>query len=427
MIFLTHLEMEERNRQFAALHNASQTKSLFKLHGMRSRTLILVGYKTRKKAMSLRDRPPYLHADPHALPSFFTSRAEVARLIGCGTRSVYNYLLLLEQAGVLRKTFHGHACNFEITLHPWFYHREGYLAPEVVDVERVVVADKAGQSAVREPWTRPLFTLPGAPGEGPPPDEGALPGSESGRDGDPPVISAGLAAAWEGVVAQAATSSAPSARSAGRLCSEEPQSTLRDFGRELTLLFWRQAQESLWPREYIAPDYERRLLNLVWSDVMGGFSGCEDFRQMSELYRVRLDQLTAAAGYARRQGWTSFLPPPLYFSYARFEQEKREDTRGSFWWTFEWFKKSEHARVWARRKHALNSITRKRAPRALNGGGEVGDLELYRYWEQRLAQQGDAELDRAFQQAVADLHARPGRPAVWAPSGGSKSGKEGEE
>lgn len=386
--FLSHNQIRERYRDFIQLHNAVQTKPLFLIRGMRTVTLMLVVRKSLQKARSLQDRPAYGQADPHALPSFYTSRAEMARLMECGPRSVYNYLSLLEAAGVLQKTFHGHKCNFEITLHPWFYFRRGFGSPAVVDVA-------CAQAGSGERWTKPMFRVPVEPVAGP--------GDGSGEEADP---------AGEGTPAGRALPGEPVvARPAAPL--PQPLPTLRDFGMRLTQLFWQQARQTLWPEEYLSPDYERRLLNLVWSDVMGGFEGCEEDGQMTALYRVRLDQLLAAVGYARRQGWTSFLPPPLYFARARFEQEQRQGTKGSFWWTFEWFKQSEEAKKWQFRRQAVqravHSLAHLKAPQALNGGAEVGHLELYRYWEQRLARQGDAELDRAFQLAVANLN----------PSGGS--------
>lgn len=382
LTFCTLSLLFHRLEVFRQAHNALQTEPSDKITGMRVHAARLVIRKALKRTKRLQNQPSPLACDPQALPNFYTNRREMARLLHCGPRSIYNYLLLLERAGFLQKTFHGDKANFEITLNPHFLYRRGFRRAQALALD-------SGGGAPSGTWNRQTFALPTA--------------AERATALTPSTPSTACPPAFDPAQAEAAWAQAVSLM---RPQFPELLPTTRELGRELTRAFWRQAHQELWPGEYISPGYELRLLRLVWSDVMGGFGDCDDDRQMIALYRVRQGQLSAAVAYARRQGWTGFLPPPLYFSRARFEQERQQGTKGSFWWTFEWFKRSQESRAWYRRQalvgRAIDSIARRRPPAELKGV-EMGPVELYGYWEQYLTHQGDAELNRDFQQAVAQL------------------------
>lgn len=189
--------------------------------------------------------------------------------------------------------------------------------------------------------------------------------------------------------------STPAARSKSTT-TNHGQPDLRNLGKQLTMQFWEKAKDQLWPEEFISEDYEKRLLNLVWTDVMGGFRDCTTDSAITTRYFLRLRQLEMATTYARKHGWTSFLPPPLYFSRSQFLKEKQSGKRGSFWWTYEWVKEAETKKKDRIRKEklqqAIHSVVACKAPKSLRNGKAYDRIGLYQYWRNRLAKMGDQRI-----------------------------------
>lgn len=178
------------------------------------------------------------------------------------------------------------------------------------------------------------------------------------------------------------------------------------LARELTVKFWKLAKETFWPNDYIAEgcDYEKRLLNLVWTDVMGSFRGCNTASEITARYFLRESQLQLATNYATKHGWTGFLPPPLYFSISQFRKEKTSGQRGSFHWTYEWVKSADSKKKERYRqdqlKRALHSVIAQKAPRGLKNGRDMSRIQLYQYWHNRLGRLGDPRTLDAFDEQV---------------------------
>jgi len=55
------------------------------------------------------------------VPTFYTNRIELGRLLGCSGKTVYNQLTFLETAGVVSKRLHGRQNDFELCVHPHFF------------------------------------------------------------------------------------------------------------------------------------------------------------------------------------------------------------------------------------------------------------------------------------------------------------------
>jgi hypothetical protein len=193
--------------------------------------------------------------------------------------------------------------------------------------------------------------------------------------------------------------SAPSARSTSTT-TDHGQPDLSNLGKQLTMQFWEKAKNQLWPEEFISEDYEKRLLNLVWTDVMGGFSDCTTDSAITTRYFLRLRQLEMATTYAHKHGWTSFLPPPMYFSRSQFIKEKQSGKRGSFWWTYEWVKETDTKKKDRIRKEklqqAIHSVVACKAPKSLKNGNAYDRISLYQYWRNRLAKMGDQQIVDEF-------------------------------
>jgi hypothetical protein len=181
---------------------------------------------------------------------------------------------------------------------------------------------------------------------------------------------------------------------------------VQELKKDLTRQFWRQAKDTLWPNDYIADDsdYERRLLNLVWSEVFGAWQGQHTANEVSILYFTRISQLESALAYAHKHGWTGFLPPPLYFSRKQYEEEKRNNQRGSFWWTYEWVKQADSKRKekikTEQLARAVRSMVAGKAPRGVKDGRDFDRIRLYHYWRHRLGKLGDARLLDAFDEKI---------------------------
>ena len=178
------------------------------------------------------------------------------------------------------------------------------------------------------------------------------------------------------------------------------QPNLRNLGKQLTMQFWEKAKDQLWPQEFISEEYEKKLLNLVWTDVMGGFRDCTTDSAITTRYFLRLRQLEMATTYAHKHGWTSFLPPPLYFSRSQFLKEKQSGKRGSFWWTYEWVKEADTKKKDRIRKEklqqAIHSVVACKAPKSLRNGKAYDRIGLYQYWRNRLAKMGDPQIVEEF-------------------------------
>lgn len=189
--------------------------------------------------------------------------------------------------------------------------------------------------------------------------------------------------------------STPAGRSKST-ATEQGQPDLRTLGKQLTMHFWEKAKEQLWANEFISEEYEKRLLNLVWTDVMGGFRDCTTDSAITTRYFLRLKQLEMATTYAHKHGWTSFLPPPLYFSLSQFKKEKHSGKRGCFWWTYEWVKEADTKKKDRIRKEklhqAIHSVVACKAPKSLRKEKAYDRIGLYQYWRNRLAKMGDPQI-----------------------------------
>jgi hypothetical protein len=171
---------------------------------------------------------------------------------------------------------------------------------------------------------------------------------------------------------------------------------------EKTKRFYQLAKDELWPDSYIpeGSDYEKRLLNLIWTDVMGGWKGCKSVSEIITLYFLRESQLRMALTYAKKNGWTSFLPPPLYFSRSQYQKEQQSGKRGSFFWTQKWV---DEAQTKKRERYnrdqlakALHSLATGKAPRGLKDGRSMDRIRLYQYWDGKLARLGDPDILRDY-------------------------------
>ena len=69
-------------------------------------------------------------------PTFYTNRKELARLLGCSERTVYNQLTFLELIGIVSKNLHGRQNDFEVCLHPFFFF-DFVQTPEIVSFKAV--------------------------------------------------------------------------------------------------------------------------------------------------------------------------------------------------------------------------------------------------------------------------------------------------
>lgn len=55
------------------------------------------------------------------VPTIYSNRKELGRLLGCSEKTVYNQLSFLETIGVVSKHLHGRQNDFELCLHPHFF------------------------------------------------------------------------------------------------------------------------------------------------------------------------------------------------------------------------------------------------------------------------------------------------------------------
>ncbi len=71
-----------------------------------------------------------------AAPTMYTNRKELARLLGCSEKTVYNQLSFLEMVGVVSKKLHGRQNDFELCLHPYFFF-DFVQTPKIVSIKAV--------------------------------------------------------------------------------------------------------------------------------------------------------------------------------------------------------------------------------------------------------------------------------------------------
>lgn len=55
------------------------------------------------------------------VPTLYTNRVELGRLLGCSGKTVYNQLAFLEHVGLVSKRLHGRQNDFELCVHPHFF------------------------------------------------------------------------------------------------------------------------------------------------------------------------------------------------------------------------------------------------------------------------------------------------------------------
>ncbi len=402
-------------------------------------------------------------ADSDQLPSCYTTRRELATLVGCGERTVYNCISVLERAGLVQKILHGRQNDFELVLHPWIIFGDNFQPPIARALEkpgkrekstpepdspphqrqnlppissyeaqeRSIISSNSGVNFV-EKWEKPTFAASLTQnsrvvdqGKG---DIGKASGIEEQKSQIPAengaFRSVGEIIRNLGGTSHHQTHEEKADGRAGNsqelripgpaqprqvlpLDPVDPDQALQNLKKDLTTQFWQRAKDELWPNDYIGPDYENRLLKLVWREVFGSWMGQLTPNQVTTLYLTRTQQLDNALRYAQKHHWTGFLPPPLYFSRQQYLDEKRTNKRGSFWWTYEWIKQAKSKRktkmLADQLARAVHSVVSGTAPRGLKGGRDYDRIQLYQYWHNRLGKYGDSTLLDEFDSKVSTL------------------------
>lgn len=108
-------------------HNQVQESRSKRITNARASVLRTITFMYVKKAQEAVSLPEWTYST--TLPTVYTNRQELARLAECCSRSVYNHISLLIEAGILRKQLHGRQNDFELMLHPFITFGENYEAP----------------------------------------------------------------------------------------------------------------------------------------------------------------------------------------------------------------------------------------------------------------------------------------------------------
>lgn len=390
-------------------------------------------------------------ADSDQLPTIRTNRTELSKLIKCSGRSVYNHIQLLIRAGILVKDLHGRQNDFELQLHPWFVFGDNFEAPTIQNlqkfvattkplllhgwqnlppissyetqessiistnsgVETVDLVDKAEFRASYPQLPRCDSDNTGNTGKevSNTPPQGKFPetSNDTGKTGGAPASprTLGDRAAERLGIPRHDKEGRTGATTGGVRPAEAPTSPpdeLKTKKMELTQALWEYIQPQMWPDEYFSPQHTSRILNLLWRDVFGHFNHVDTIPAAVDAYQRTLQQLNLAIAYARKNHWTGFLPPVLYFSREQYRKEVKNNQRGSFFWAAKWLEEADSRRQ--RRiqndhlTRAIHSILAKKAPRGLKGGGVMTQTQLYTYWRNRLRRFNNSELLDRFDTQV---------------------------
>ncbi|MGM9508570.1 hypothetical protein ACS5NO_12615 [Larkinella sp. GY13] len=454
-----------RLHQHVQAHNAKQTKLRhhIRLGSLLTFEAVVVQYIKRFREASYLPEFP----DSDILPSYYSSRKRLAELTKCCRKTIYNHLGLLADAGLVAKIWHGRQHDFELWINPWFILGDCYEEPVICDLSAqlpppfhpdrrqslplkssydtseshnsskcgVEIGEKPGVPKLAEllpPFQRAVLnTLDTADtserrdahptGDASETSEnggGARPGENSGHNPTEQNKAGKRLKSRLGLddkAGQQAAGETEGIRPPQPAAAPLPaKPSLRDFYKELVVAFWDIVQPQLWPDDLIGDRHTGQILNIIWRDVFGSFASEPAENAATELYLMRLKQIEKATAHARRHRWTSFLPPKLYFSLPYYQEQKKNNQKGSFWFTYEWLQDDilKQQRLDKDRilEKALFSFIHERAPRGLKDGRQMGRIELYHYWRNRLSKLSDPGLVDRFDSAVAA--ALPGRPSA---------------
>ncbi len=383
-------------------------------------------------------------ADSDVLPVVYTNRTELSRLVKCCPKSTYNHLEILIGAGVVQKTLHGNYNDFELTMHPYFVFGDGYEMPILADLKRKkttlkttlpplpeknlphisspearesnIIYTNSGVNSV-DLWVSPNFrpNLPQNPlasvdnsGENKrTTQEDTTAETNLEAQTQDRRNTGGAAGGFDRTPYRTAGQRAKEALGINDTTTEDgPHSSelrtatgaaIAEHNRKKAFCenFWQYARPMLYPELYPSEKYEKQILNLIWKDVFGSFNNLTE-GQVASLYTSRMAQVDIAVAYAKKHDWSSFLPPPLFFSREQFKSEKANNKRGSFFWTAEWVdKQNERRRTQIEGDtlaKAITSILTKKPPRGLKGSAAMSNLALYQYWHKRLSKFGKPDL-----------------------------------
>ncbi|GAB3911498.1 hypothetical protein GCM10028803_53090 [Larkinella knui] len=455
-------EVFTRLHQHVRSHNESQTKLRhhIRLGSLLTLEAILVQYIKRfREATYL---PEF--ADSDILPSYYTNRRRLADLTKCCPKTIFNHINLLVDAGLVAKVWHGRQHDFELWINPWIILADYYDKPTICNLSAQIPppftpnmrqslplkssydtseshnSSKGGVESgenlgvPRLSELLPHFQLAvlntsdtedtlerrDAPPTGLPETseggQGARPGENSGTNSTDQNKAGERLKGRLGIddkAGQPATGATEGLRPPQPVAAPF-QSSLRDFYKELVVAFWDQVQPQLWPDDLIGDRHSNQILNILWRDVFGSFASDPTEKAATELYLTRLKQIEKALAHARRHRWTSFMPPKLYFSLEHYKAQKQSGQKGSFWFTYEWLQDDvqKQQRLDKDRilEKALYSFIHEKAPRGLKDGRQMGRIELYHYWRNRLHKLSDQSLVDRFDASVAA--AMPGRPTT---------------
>lgn len=162
----------------------------------------------------------------------------------------------------------------------------------------------------------------------------------------------------------------------------------RSFEKQLVLKVWAYARKKLYTEREFAPDYERGVLNLLWSVWFVGFKKNWSPQEWENYTRELLERIEMAYRFTLTRPEYLILPPHLYFG--------EKAMTGSFHVTDKWLTNS--------RRDRIIGTVRREASLYRQGKGKFKThepLALFKLHEKRLQAIGDEYVLRAFYKLTA--------------------------
>lgn len=400
-------------------HNQVQESRSKHITNARASILRTITFLYVKKAQEAVGLPEWTYSD--TLPTVYTNRQELSRLAECCSRSVYNHIILLMEAGILRKQLHGRQNDFELMLHPFITFGENYDAPKPQNLipkpvlppderktlppissyesnETVVILTNRTSKPV-EMWKRNI-TAPAEQvlTEFSVVNSTRIKRNDSGNEKTDNLSSTasirtglGGAAATDLTVSDKFMSGiiaiGPAFERSKRTellqklqinppqqdndegkdmskgvtplkVSEEDQ--LLNKKRQLTVDFWKFIKKDFYPVTQFSDNHEKKILNLLWNDLFCRFQGDDSIEKAVNRYLELIKQADLAIIDAKRRQWTSFQPPLVYFSIEQYRTEKANNKRGNFHWTSVWLQDA-----WQKKQNMIKKDTLQKAKHSI--------------------------------------------------------------
>ncbi len=177
------------------------------------------------------------------------------------------------------------------------------------------------------------------------------------------------------------------------------------YAMQLVCDFWNNTKKSLYPNTYFSNKHETQITNILLVDVFQNFVGATQSKEAAlQRYLDLMDCLDKAQLNAKKQGWTSFLPPKPFFSKDFYKNQISKGQKGSFHYVIKWKeadkKKIEEGKKLSLLETAKNNIIKGISPRGRKD--LTTQFGIILYYTERIKKLNDSSISNQFSHFISN-------------------------